>query len=107
MSTTKKPTRFARLTTTDRILKISWGGYADPKNRRQRWGGLINSWSMEKLDEDVWRIAKSVSLERIDEVLREVLRPSDTALLTYPFGKTARGSAAMRVRMYNGGDTKR
>lgn len=34
-------------------------------------------------------------------------RPSDTALLTYPFGKTARGSAAMRVRMYNGGDTKR
>ena len=102
MGKAKSGTDFVRHTTTDRILKISWGRYADPKNRRQRWGGLINAWPIEKLDADVWRIGKTVTLERIDEALRDVLRSSDTALLTYPHGKTPRGSAAMRVRIYNG-----
>lgn len=86
--------------TTDRILKVTWGAYPDLKNRKQRWGGLIQAWSTEKLDDDLYRVPRAVTLEEIDAVLAEVLRPSDSALVIYPHGTTDHGSAAMRVRVY-------
>ena len=57
---------------------------------------------MERLDEDVWRIGKAVTLTRIDAALRDVLPPSDSALLVYPYGRTKAGASAMRPRVYNG-----
>ncbi|MFB6372135.1 MAG: hypothetical protein ABEN55_03250 [Bradymonadaceae bacterium] len=87
-------------TTTHRLVAIDWAGYDDKSNRRSRWGGHINSWDFEKLDEDVYLIANDVNISEIDEALQDVIRDTDRAVLTYPYGSKDSGASAMRVRIY-------
>jgi len=87
-------------TTTDRLVVIDWSNYADSSNRQQKWGGMINSWDVEKLDDGAYLISNSVTIGDIDDALQKVIRPSDQAVLTYPYGETKNGASAMRVRLY-------
>jgi hypothetical protein len=88
------------ITTTDRIVVIDWSNYEDKTNRQSRWGGHINSWDVSKIDDGVYRISNSVNIEEIDDALSDVIRKSDQAILTYPYGDTDEGASAMRVRVY-------
>ena len=87
-------------TTTDRIVVIEWADYPDKSNRQETWGGHINSWDVEKIDDGVYKIPNSINISEIDEALQDVIRDTDQAVLTYPYGENDDGASAMRVRMY-------
>jgi hypothetical protein len=87
-------------TTTNRLLVIDWSNRADSTNRRNRWGGKINSWNVEKLNDNVYLIPNSVKISDIQTALEKVIRPSDQAVLSYPYGETSSGSSAMRVHIF-------
>jgi transposase InsO family protein len=49
-------------TTTNRLAVIDWSNYAYSTNRRNRWGGKINSWIVEKLDDNLYLIPTMVKI---------------------------------------------
>lgn len=89
------------LTTTHRVLTISWSGLGDTVQRQQRWGGKINNWNVDVLQGGaLYLIPNTINVSDIHDALVESLLPSDRAVLTYPYGETDSGASAMRVRMY-------
>ena len=87
-------------TTTDRVLVINWSGLGNATQRKQAFGGHINGKGFEKIDDGVYFVPRNINLDVLDEILRDVILPSDRAILTYPHGKTSSGSSAMRIRIY-------
>ncbi|MDG1478819.1 MAG: hypothetical protein P8R54_04475 [Myxococcota bacterium] len=87
-------------TTTDRILSIRWSGRGKVARRRSAWGGQINAWGTQRLSTDTYIIPKRITIEEIADALESVLLPSDAAVLAYPYGSTASGASAMRLRLF-------
>lgn len=87
-------------TTTDRLLVINWSQHGKPKRRQTAFGGYINGKDFKKLDEGAYRVPKTMTIDELDEMLEEIIRPSDQAILTYPYGETDNGASAMRIRIY-------
>ena len=87
-------------TTTDRLLVIKWSKMGKPEVRQRKFGGHINGKEFDKLDDGVYRVPKTMTIDELDEMLEDIIRPSDQAILTYPYGETDDGSSAMRIRIY-------
>lgn len=87
-------------TTTDRILVIKWSQHGKPERHQSAFGGYINGKDFEKYDDGVYRVPKTMTLDELDAMLEEIIRPSDQAILTYPHGETENGASAMRIRIY-------
>jgi len=87
-------------TTTDRILSIRWSGRGKVARRRSAWGGQIHAWGTQRLTTDTYIIPKRITIEEIADALESVLLPSDSAILSYPYGSTRSGASAMRIRLF-------
>ena len=87
-------------TTTDRLLVINWSNIGKPERRQRAFGGYISGKEFERYDEGVYRVPKTMTIDELDAMLEDVIRPSDQAILTYPYGETENEASAMRIRIY-------
>lgn len=85
---------------TGSMLSIEWSELGNVTDRKQRFGGAISHWGASRIGEWLYVVPASVTIESVDEALRNALGVADRAVLSYPHGSTERGASAMRLRFY-------
>lgn len=89
-------------TTSGALVTIYWSQRGKHVRRKTRWGTKASrTWRGTKLDRSTWDIPKSVPAASIEEAIREILAPSDRAIVVFPFGSKKSGASSMSVWTFN------
>ncbi|TNF33171.1 MAG: hypothetical protein EP329_08645 [Deltaproteobacteria bacterium] len=90
------------VTSTGVVITVYWSKMGKWADRKQSFGSRAKaSWKAEKLHEDTWHLPASTPHSDVRKLLEELLVKSDRAIVVFPHGSNAGGSAQMSVHTYN------